>query len=169
MQPSGGTNKKAARQTMTPKTPATATSRAGAKPVSEPLKGVALVVEDNAEDRCGDLLEREGLEVLTATTREQGLQVAQEQHPELVVVDLSPESGGKELAMELKLLPALARVPVIGIRSTPGQDADVKVFDACLSRPIDREELRKVVRQLLGRRVKREVAARRDRPLKIKS
>ena len=142
-----------------------------AQPARQPL---ALVVEENAENGCRELLEREGLEVLTAKRRKEGLRVAQEEHPDLVVVDLGlPDGEGKELALEMKLLPQLARVPVIGIRATPVNEKETgrkqEIFDGYLTRPFRREEFRKIVRELLGRRVTREVAARRDRPLKIKS
>ena len=157
---------------MLPKATARAPSPARGTTISEPLKGRALVVESDKSESCAGLLEREGLEVLAATTGEEALRVAQEGHPELVVVDLGiAEGGGRELAMEMKLSPALARVPVIAIRSAPAPETgrEQEVFDAYLNRPIEREELRRVVGEVLERRVKREVAARRDRPLKLKS
>ena len=138
-------------------------------------QGRVLVVEDK-EDEVEEwryLLEEEGFEVLSAKTRKEGLRLAQQGQLELVVVDLAlPEGDGKEFALEIKLLPDLARVPVVGIGATAldGKASDPrKIFAAYLTKPIAREKFRKTVRDLLGRRVTREVKARRDRPLKVKS
>jgi two-component system cell cycle response regulator DivK len=130
----------------------------------------ALLVQDSSENECRNLLEREGLEVLTARDCKEGLRVAKEEHPELVVVDLEvPEA--KELALEIRLLPKLARVPVIAIGKLQwkSKGTEREIFDGYVGKPCGREEIRKIVRKLLGRRVRREVEARRDRPLKLKS
>jgi DNA-binding response OmpR family regulator len=133
-----------------------------------------VIEEKENENGCGDMLDREGLRVLRATGRSEGLRVAREQHPDLLVIVLgTSEREGKELAMEVKLLPELARVPVIAVGAraerTEAAERTREIFDGYVTEPIAREEFRKVVRKLLGRRVTREVKARRDRPLRMKS
>jgi len=135
-------------------------------------QGRVLVIEDKADEQeiCRYLLEREGFEVLTAATCKEGLRLARQAQPELVVVGLTlPDGEGKEVALEIKLLPALARVPVVGIGAMALESGRDKAFAAYVKTPVAREKFRATVRELLGRRIGREVDARRDRPLEVKS
>src|SRR5688500_3669547 len=62
---------------------------------------VLLVVEEGDDAvTCRQLLEREGLKVVAATSHQAGLQVARREQPQLVVVDASlPDRGARELAL----------------------------------------------------------------------
>ena len=146
-------------------------AQAPAKNREPPQPPLGIVIGDNKE--CCNLLEREGLQVWAAKGSKEGLRLARKGHPAVVVVDLgSVEGDGRELALEMKLLPGIARVPVVAI-ATADQEKETQrkrqVFDASLAPPVKEEELRRILRTLLGRRVTREIDARRDRPLKVTS
>jgi CheY-like chemotaxis protein len=77
-----------------------------------------LYVEDN-EDNVYMLkrrLERAGFEVLVAPDGERGLALAQEQRPDLILMDLSlPVVDGWEVTRRLKAAEATRAIPVIAL------------------------------------------------------
>ena len=167
MEPTRTRKGRVARQTLLPQQVQTESlAKAG-----QPARPLGIMIGENKE--CRDLLEREGMEVLGAKGSKEGLRLAQHEHPDLVAVDLgSLENEGKEVGLEMKLLPGLARVPVVAICATATAKDSIskrKIFDACVAAPIKADAFRRIIRELLGRRVTREIAARRDRPLKVKS
>jgi len=83
--------------------------------------------------------------------------------PDLILLDLGLPAGGGFLVMErLKLIPALAIIPVIIVSARDGLGNQKRAFDAgakaFLQKPIDDAELLAVVRQALGE------ATRSDQP-----
>ena len=78
-----------------------------------------LCIDDNASNLR--LLEsmfvmREGLRVLSASTPEEGLQVALAEHPDLILLDISmPRIDGYEVLARLRQHPSLARTPVVAV------------------------------------------------------
>ena len=80
--------------------------------------GRILVVEDNPDNMtliC-DILSALKYDFLSATDGEQGLRLAREQLPDLILMDLSlPRMDGWTAAQEIKALPALTRVPIIAL------------------------------------------------------
>ena len=160
------------RQTMIPHEPQASPRRRGA---SEAQTSV-LLVEEEGDDAavCQYLLEREGLTVLRARTRREGADIARQQQPQLVVVDATlSDGGGYELAMELKLIPALAQVPVVALSAfsshADAPEAPPDLFAAFLTKPIQRETFSRIIRGLLATRTERSVQQRRDRPLRMES
>jgi two-component system, cell cycle response regulator DivK len=77
-----------------------------------------LYVEDN-EDNVYMLvrrLKRHGFEVLVATDGEQGVAIAQREHPDLIVMDLNmPVLDGWEATRRLKGAPETAAIPIIAL------------------------------------------------------
>jgi two-component system, cell cycle response regulator DivK len=77
-----------------------------------------LYVEDN-EDNVYMLvrrLKRHGFEVLVATDGEQGVAIAQSEHPDLIVMDLNmPVLDGWEATRRLKGAPETAAIPIIAL------------------------------------------------------
>lgn len=70
-------------------------------------------------------LTKEGYDVRTAVTGEEGLRVAKAEHPGLIILDLMlPGLDGLEVCRQLKRHPALAEVPIIML-SAKGEEADV--------------------------------------------
>ena len=92
-----------------------------------------------------------------------GVAEARRSMPDLILLDLGLPAGGGFLVMErLKLIPALAIIPVIIVSARDGLGNQKRAFDAgakaFLQKPIDDAELLAVVRQALGE------ATRSDQP-----
>jgi len=91
-------------------------------------KSKVLIIED---DRFllklyADKLQREGFEVLSSLTGEEGLNKISAEKPDLIILDLIlPGKNGFEVLSELKLNPGTKDIPVI-ILTNLGQEADVK-------------------------------------------
>ena len=91
-------------------------------------KSKVLIIED---DRFllklyADKLGREGFEVLSSLTGEEGLNKVSVEKPDLIILDLIlPGKNGFEVLSELKLNPGTKDIPVI-ILTNLGQEADIK-------------------------------------------
>ena len=103
-----------------------------------------LLVEDNPLNRelTSDLLELNGYQVLTAGTGEEGLVLAAEQRPDLILLDLSlPGMDGLEVARRLKANPDLAGVPLLAVTAHAAKQDEQRALAAgCtgyLSKPFD--------------------------------
>lgn len=88
------------------------------------MRGMAvatiLVIEDTDDNRqiVRDLLGSVGLVVVEATTGEAGLQLAAENPPDLILMDIQlPGIDGLETTRRLKADPALRDIPVIAVTS----------------------------------------------------
>jgi two-component system, cell cycle response regulator DivK len=84
------------------------------------MKPKILLVEDNDNNRylAQFLLEREGFAVSVALNGKQALEVARQDKPDLVVMDIQmPEMDGYETAERFKSDPALADIPLVGVSS----------------------------------------------------
>jgi DNA-binding response OmpR family regulator len=84
-----------------------------------------------------------------------GVAEARRSMPDLILLDLGLPTGGGFLVMErLKLIPALAIIPIITVSARDGLGNQKRAFDAgakaFLQKPIDDAELLAVVRQALG-------------------
>jgi CheY-like chemotaxis protein len=77
-----------------------------------------LIVEDNEENRdsLSRRLQRRGFEVLMAADGRVGLEMAQTEKPDLILMDMNmPELDGWEATRQLKALPAMQHVSVIAL------------------------------------------------------
>jgi CheY-like chemotaxis protein len=77
-----------------------------------------LVVEDNEMNRDGlsRMLVRQGFEVLVAVDGLDGLEVAQAEQPDLILMDLAmPQVDGWECARRLKAEPRTRAIPIIAL------------------------------------------------------
>ena len=75
-----------------------------------------LVVDDDPAIResLEELLRHQGYRVLTAADGEEGLQVAREKRPDLIVLDVAlPGMDGFRVATLMKDDPALSKIPII--------------------------------------------------------
>ena len=100
------------------------------------------------------MLTKEGYEVLTATNGLTGLRKAQEEDPNLILLDVMlPGLDGFEVCHRLRAEPKTAQIPVLML-SAKGQDSD-KVTglrvgaNEFLSKPIDREVLLAKIKEYL--------------------
>src|SRR5690349_2588267 len=84
--------------------------------LSAPRKPRVLVVddEDAVLQMVQDVLEDEGMDVLTAKEGRAALQMALQAHPNIILTDLMmPGMDGRALRRRLDQEPATARIPVI--------------------------------------------------------
>jgi CheY-like chemotaxis protein len=117
------------------------------------------VIEDDPADAevLVDLLRRAGHEVKLATTGEQGLALARESKPGLVVCDLVlPDVGGVYVSLRMKSDPALAGVPIVAVTALSAFDTGSSVvgvgFAACISKPVDPQSFLRQIETLLSKR-----------------
>ena len=77
-----------------------------------------LLVEDNEmnRDMLSRRLGRKGYEVVIAMDGEEGVKMAQEELPDLILMDMSlPVVDGWEATRRIKAMPELQRIPIIGL------------------------------------------------------
>jgi two-component system, cell cycle response regulator DivK len=117
-----------------------------------------LVVEDNDLNLklVRDVLQHAGFDVVVARTGEQGLDVAREALPDLVLMDLGlPGIDGTEALRRLRAVPATASVPVVAVTAyamdTDRERSRQAGFDGFLTKPIDVRALPLQVRSFLDR------------------
>lgn len=103
-----------------------------------------LVVEDNPMnlELMTDLLEFEGLQVVTAKTGEEGVAQAAEHLPDLILMDVSlPGMDGLEATRAIRAQAATAHIPVVAVTAHAGEaDRDHVAAAGCagyLTKPID--------------------------------
>jgi CheY-like chemotaxis protein len=117
-----------------------------------------LYVEDSAQNR--DIVRRylSGIfEILEAEDGEHGVERAQRENPDLILMDLSlPRLDGWEATRRLRALPvAVASVPVIAVTAHAGREYQDKALaagcTAYLTKPLDRDTLLETIRKHLGR------------------
>jgi len=118
---------------------------------------VVLYVEDNPaniafmRDLVGTF---ENLELLVATTGEIGLELAREQQPALIVMDINlPGMSGLEVMHSLQSLAATANVPVVALSAAASERDKQRGlqagFAAYLTKPVDVEAFITVIERLL--------------------
>ena len=120
-----------------------------------------LVIEDApATQRLIEMtLMLEGWDVLVATTGEAGLEVAESDSPDLVVLDIAlPNMDGWQVLKTLRDSPATASIPVIVVTAHDTAEsktrADMATADGFLGKPFDIEALRRLAKnQLLQMKV----------------
>jgi two-component system cell cycle response regulator DivK len=117
-----------------------------------------LIVEDNEKNMklARDVLSAKGYQVLEAVTGEEGVRMAIERKPDLVLMDIQlPGINGIEALKQLRADPALARVPVIAFTAsvTPTDRSQISAagFDAFLSKPINLKDFLSVIQDQLQR------------------
>jgi two-component system, cell cycle response regulator DivK len=117
-----------------------------------------LVVEDNERNLklLRDVLRYAGYEVVEARTGEQGVELAKECAPDLVLMDLQlPNMDGTEALRLLRDDPATREVPVVAVTAFAMKEdrerAFLAGFDGYLEKPISVRMLPEQVRGLLNR------------------
>lgn len=115
-----------------------------------------LIVEDNANNRSllGDILIFHGYEVLMATDGQEGVDLAREVRPDLVLMDIQmPGMDGMTAGRILKDDPVTSGLKIIALTSFAMRGDQEKFmaagFDGYLSKPINTRELPGLVKQWL--------------------
>jgi len=118
--------------------------------VSEPERGRTVLIIDDDEDfrdPIGIVLGAKGYTVRLAGDGDEGLRMAAEERPDLILLDfLMPGKNGFETSRELAGTPALADVPVLALTSfgnsaldyyDPGSRQAPRNIRGFLEKPID--------------------------------
>ena len=120
-----------------------------------------LVIEDNDKNRklARDVLTFRGYRVMEAGTAEDGLKLAEESPPDLVLMDIHlPGMSGIEALGELRAKEATRSIPVLAFTaSVMPQDRHTITsagFDGFLSKPIAIKELGDTIASALANRGK---------------
>ena len=119
---------------------------------------VILVVEDNEKNRklVRDVLTFKGYEVVEAETGEDGVRLAHERHPKLVLMDIRlPGIDGIEALRQLRADPGTSSIPIIAttasVMTSERQRIMAAGFDAYQSKPMNVKEFVATVERLLTR------------------
>jgi CheY-like chemotaxis protein len=115
-------------------------------------RGTVLVIDDDPDARelIRRLLTREGYRVETASDGDDGLRLAKELKPSAITLDvLMPTMDGWAVLTALKSDPALAGIPVVMVTITSDRTLAYALGATdFLTKPIERERLRAVLRRL---------------------
>lgn len=111
-----------------------------------------LIVEDNPRNLklVRDVLQVKGYATLEAGTAEEGIRIAGEEHPDLVLMDIHlPGMNGIDALRVLRADAATARIPVIAVTASVMQQ-DRKLiteagFDGYIGKPINLAEFLQTV------------------------
>ena len=115
-----------------------------------------LIVEDNEKNMklARDVLQAKGYATLEAVTGEDGVRMAIEKKPDLVLMDIQlPGINGIEALRRVRADPGCARIPVVAftasVTSTDRSQISAAGFDGFLSKPINLKEFLDTVKRLL--------------------
>lgn len=117
-----------------------------------------MVVDDNEEviSLVKTALEREGYEVVGVTNGQECLEKVEDEKPDLILMDvMMPSIDGWEVCKRIKESELLLSIPIymLTIRGSPEdirKSLEYAGADAHLNKPMSVDELRNVVRKLLG-------------------
>jgi CheY-like chemotaxis protein len=118
-----------------------------------------LIVEDQPLNRklVRDVLQSRGYRTLESETAEEGLQLAREHLPALVLMDIQlPGMNGIEALKELRADPATRAIPIIAVTASAMQQNRQEIlsagFDGYQPKPINIKVFLQAVREALDRR-----------------
>jgi len=118
-----------------------------------------LIVEDNDKNRklVRDVLTFKGYETVESETGEEGVRLAEERRPSLVLMDIRlPGIDGVEALRRLRAEPTTRGIPVMAMTASVMSEDRRKImaaaFDGYQSKPINVTDFVAAVAQLLERR-----------------
>ena len=118
-----------------------------------------LIVEDNEKNLklVRDILQVKGFATLEAGTAEDGIKLATEHKPDLILMDIHlPGMNGIEALKVLRAEKATAAIPVIAVTASVMQQDRKQIteagFDAYVGKPINLKEFLDAVRAALERK-----------------
>jgi pilus assembly protein CpaE len=117
-----------------------------------------LIIDDDVDTLklVGLMLERQGYEIIVASSGEQGLSKAVSEQPDLILLDIMmPDMDGYEVARRLRADPRHTHIPIIMFTAKSMVDDKVKGFevgvDDYLTKPTHPAELTAHVKAILAR------------------
>ena len=113
-----------------------------------------LHIEDDPNNRrlVQKLLGAAGHQVIEAEGGVEGIQLAREIEPDLVLVDINiPDLDGYEVTLRLRGIDALRQVPIVAITAEGDRDSTLAVgCDGFIAKPIDAAHFADTIGQFLG-------------------
>lgn len=115
-----------------------------------------LLIEDQEDNRriVRDLLTTVGYKLIEAVTGEDGVALAEQHRPDLILMDvLLPGLNGYDATRLIKAKPGLRQIPIIAVTSYALSGDDVRAMeagcDAYISKPFSPRELLAKIREFL--------------------
>ncbi|MGZ5183505.1 MAG: response regulator [Caldimonas sp.] len=115
-----------------------------------------LIVEDNEKNMklVRDILRHNGYATLEAATGGEGVRLALQERPDLILMDIQlPDIDGIEALRQLREVPALDDVPVVAVSASVMPDDQQKIvrsgFDAFVTKPINLKQFLDTVQRFL--------------------
>jgi DNA-binding response OmpR family regulator len=115
-----------------------------------------LVADDDPSVRelCQIVLSTEGYEVLLAENAEEGIALAQREHPDLILLDwMMPDVDGMDALLALKADPATSQIPVVMLTALDGMPqitlATYNGADGYVTKPFEVDDLLSLVRRFI--------------------
>ena len=120
-----------------------------------------LIIEDNEKNMklARDVLQAKGYQTLEATSGEDGVKLARQHVPDLVLMDIQlPGINGIDAFKQIRADAKTARVPVVALTAsvTPTDRSAINAagFDAFVSKPINLKEFLDTVKRVVERGAK---------------
>ncbi len=117
-----------------------------------------LIIDDDIDTLklVGIMLERKGFRILASTTGDKGLQLANKEYPDLILLDVMiPDINGYEIARSIRTNPATENTPIIMFTARSQVDDKVEGLeagaDAYITKPARPRELFAQVNSVLKR------------------
>ena len=117
---------------------------------------LVLIIEDNEKNMklARDVLQVKGYETVEAVTGEEGVKLALQRRPDLVLMDIQlPGINGIEAFRQIRADAKTAHIPVIALTAsvTPTDRSQITAagFDAFISKPISLKEFVETVKRLV--------------------
>ena len=121
------------------------------------MAGKILVVEDNKKNRLllKDILMYYGYEVIEAVNGKEGVRLAIEHKPDLILMDIQmPVMNGFRAGEVLKDNPDTKHIKIVAVTSFAMKGDREKIlkagFDGYIAKPIDTKQLPEIVKELIG-------------------
>jgi two-component system cell cycle response regulator DivK len=119
---------------------------------------VILIVEDNEKNLklLRDVLQFKGYRTLEAMTASEGLRLAREEHPDLVLMDIQlPDIDGITALGRLRADPLTKKTPVVAVSASVMPDDQQRIvasgFDAYVTKPINVKSFLETVERFIGK------------------
>ena len=116
---------------------------------------LVLIIEDNEKNMklARDVLQAKGYQTAEAVTGEEGVKLAKERKPDLVLMDIQlPGINGIEAFRQIRADATTAHIPVVALTAsvTPTDRSQITAagFDAFISKPINLKEFLGTVKRL---------------------